>query len=87
MAKEVEDSQAFLEALGGAIREARVQRGLSQRLLGLEADTLQDSISKIENGPRNLTLAFLIRLCRPLGGLSISVGKRADADVVLRCRE
>ena len=49
------------------IRDARIQRGLSQKQLALRIGMKQPDISKIEEGKKNITLFTLNRLCRVLG--------------------
>lgn len=53
--------------LGGALREAREQQGLSQRRLALRAGTSQDAISRIERGVEAPTLERFAQLMLVLG--------------------
>lgn len=55
-----------LEALGQAIKEARLARGVSQERLALEAERDRAMTSAAERGVRNLTVINLLRLCRAL---------------------
>ncbi len=53
--------------LGSMLKEARLQKGLSQKQLALHAGMKQPDISSIEEGKRNITLFTLMRLCKVLG--------------------
>jgi transcriptional regulator with XRE-family HTH domain len=53
--------------IGGALREAREQQGLSQRRLALRAGTSQDAISRIERGAEAPTLERFAQLLLALG--------------------
>ncbi|HMJ73322.1 MAG TPA: helix-turn-helix transcriptional regulator [Solirubrobacterales bacterium] len=53
--------------IGGVLREAREQQGLSQRRLALRAGTSQDAISRIERGTETPTLERLGQLLLALG--------------------
>lgn len=53
--------------VGGVLREAREQQGLSQRRLALRAGTSQDAISRIERGVEAPTLERLGQLLLALG--------------------
>lgn len=59
-------SALFLK-IGRLIREARVQKGLSQKELAFRIGMRQPDISTIEKGEKNITLGTLIRLCNTLG--------------------
>ncbi len=56
----------FFLKVGKAIREARIQRGLSQKELALIVKIKQPDISKIEEGKKNITLKTLFALSRAL---------------------
>ncbi len=58
---------AFFRELGGVIREARIQKGLSQGQLALRIGMKQPDISRVEEGKKNMTLFTLMRLCKVLG--------------------
>lgn len=58
---------AFLRILGAHIKEARIEKGLSQRQLALRVGIRQPDISRIEEGKKNVTLFTLVRLCKVLG--------------------
>jgi len=49
------------------IRDARIQKGLSQKQLALRIGMKQPDISRIEEGKKNITLFTLTRLCKVLG--------------------
>ncbi len=53
--------------IGGVLREAREQQGLSQRRLALRAGTSQDAISRIERGVEAPTLERFAQLLLALG--------------------
>lgn len=55
------------EALGQAIRQARLERGLSQERLGLDADLDRTYVSSIERGHRNPTFDTLVKIADVLG--------------------
>ncbi|MDN4477789.1 helix-turn-helix domain-containing protein [Demequina lignilytica] len=61
------DSEAFAAVVGARVREARVERGLSLGTLAAEAAIGKGSLSEIENGVRNPTLATLYALAGALG--------------------
>ncbi len=53
--------------VGGVLREAREQQGVSQRRLALRAGTSQDAISRIERGVEAPTLERFGQLLLALG--------------------
>jgi len=57
---------ATFRAIGMAIRDARIQKGLSQKQLAHRIGMKQPDISKIEEGKKNFTLFTLTRLCKVL---------------------
>lgn len=59
-------SPDFLRSLGARIKEARIEKGLSQRELALRVGIQQPDISKAEEGKKNMTLFTLVRLCKVL---------------------
>ena len=59
-------SSASFVAIGKIIREARVNRNLSQHDLASRTRMKQPDISKIEEGKKNITLQTLLRLCKIL---------------------
>ena len=56
-----------LIALGGALRHARKQVGLSQEALALSADIDRSYLGGIERGENNVALMNILRLSRALG--------------------
>ena len=59
-------SALFLK-IGRLIKEARVQKGLSQKELAFRIGMKQPDISTIEKGEKNITLRTLVRLCHTSG--------------------
>jgi transcriptional regulator with XRE-family HTH domain len=55
-----------LVALGGALRDARRQKGLSQESLAVDAAVERSYLGAIERGEVNLTVMVLTRICREL---------------------
>ena len=53
-------------ALGGALRDARRQRGLSQEALAVDAEVERSYLGAIERGEVNLTVMVLTKICREL---------------------
>ncbi len=56
----------FLQKFGKRIKEARIEKGLSQKQLALSAGMRQPDISRVEEGKKNVTLYTLARLCQIL---------------------
>ena len=63
----------FLRSLGTRLREARIEKGLSQRQLALQVGIKQPDISRMEEGKKNMTLFTLVRLCKVLGIRSVDI--------------
>jgi len=59
-------SEIFLK-IGKVIREARIQKNLTQKELGVQVGISQPDISMIEEGKKNITIETLFRLCKVLG--------------------
>lgn len=59
--------------IGRTIKEARIQRGLSQKELASIVGIRQPDISKIEEGKKNITLKTLFALSRTLNLKKISL--------------
>jgi transcriptional regulator with XRE-family HTH domain len=55
-----------LVALGGALRDARKQKGLSQEALAVDAELERSYLGAIERGEVNLTVMALTKICREL---------------------
>lgn len=71
MARAQDASSSIGIAISRAIRERRVNLGVSQEELGNRADLHRTYISDIEAGRRNLSLRSLFRIASGLG-LSVS---------------
>ncbi len=56
----------FIKHIGAQLREARRQKGLSQKALALQVGLPQSHLSKIESGLVNLQVSSLIELSRAL---------------------
>jgi transcriptional regulator with XRE-family HTH domain len=67
--------------IGGALREAREQQGLSQRRLALRAGTSQDAISRIERGVEAPTLERFAQLLVALGRRPVLTVEPLDSPV------
>lgn len=65
-------ARLFLK-FGKTIKEARIEKGLSQNELALRVGMKQPDISEIEEGRRNITLETLSLLCRALNIKSIEL--------------
>jgi len=59
-------SSALFLKIGRMLREARLQKGLSQNELAFRIRMRQPDISMIEKGKKNITLETLTRLCKIL---------------------
>ena len=66
-----------LIALGQAIKELRLDLGLSQEALAFEADIDRSYIGGIERGEHNLALVNLIKISQTLGVTSSELLHRA----------
>lgn len=56
----------ILQALGQAIRDRRIELGLSQEDIGQAAELHRTYVTDIENGRRNLSFLTLLRLALAL---------------------
>jgi DNA-binding Xre family transcriptional regulator len=56
----------FLKAIGVQIRQARLDKKLSQKDLSLIVGIKQPEISKIEDGKKNITILTLAKFCKVL---------------------
>lgn len=63
MSKRVADIR---EKFGKHLRKIRLQHGLSQEALGMEADLHRTFISMVERGERNVTIATVEKLAKAL---------------------
>lgn len=59
-------SCALFLKIGRMVKEARLEKGLSQNELAFKIGMKQPDISKIEEGKKNITLETLTRLCKVL---------------------
>lgn len=59
--------------IGQLIRALRVERGLTQEALALEAGMATSNVSRIENGQRQPSLRLLRRLAKALGTTAASL--------------
>jgi transcriptional regulator with XRE-family HTH domain len=62
-----EDGSLILTALGAAIREHRLQAGLTQAELAQRAGIGRPHLNHIEGGRKNPTVVVLVHLARGLG--------------------
>ena len=60
------DDEAWLHAVGAAVRSRRLELGLSQEELGYKAKLDRTYISGVERGIRNPTVGSLRRMARAL---------------------
>ncbi len=60
------ETPQFFKKVGTLVREARIEKGLSQRQLSQAIGMKQPDISRIEEGKKNITLFTLMRLCKIL---------------------
>ena len=63
------------DVFGEVLRELRVQRGLTQEALALDAGTERSHISALERAEKGPSLATILRLAQALG---ISAGEIVD---------
>jgi transcriptional regulator with XRE-family HTH domain len=77
-----EDDSLILSALGDAIREHRVQAGLTQAELAQRAGIGRPHLNHIERGRKNPTVVVLVQLAASLGvapgDLLVSVSKASS---------
>lgn len=57
---------SFRKQLGQRIRAIRLERGLTQENLSLEANISRSHIAMIESGKRDITVSSLFRISRAL---------------------
>ena len=62
-----EDGRLILAALGAAIRDHRIQAGMTQTELAESAGIKRGHIYSIETGKKSATVLLLVRLARSLG--------------------
>ncbi|MFC1708813.1 helix-turn-helix domain-containing protein [Candidatus Omnitrophota bacterium] len=71
--KPKEEPVAFFRELGSTLKEARIEKGLTQKQLASIIGMKQPDISKIEEGRKNITLYSLMRLCKILSIKQIDI--------------
>ena len=67
-------TNAYLDRIGGLIRDARKHRGLTQTQLAEVLGTSQSAVHRIEAGNQNLSLEMVTRIAEALESPLISVG-------------
>lgn len=60
------ETKAPVQTFGEFIQAKREARNMSQLDVALKANTMQGTISKIENGVREPTLSMALRICEAL---------------------
>jgi transcriptional regulator with XRE-family HTH domain len=68
------------ELLGWNLRKLRVERGLSQEKLALDAAVDRSYVGRIERGEENVTISVLEALSKPLGVQVGAFFREAAAD-------
>lgn len=69
----VRATPVFFRKFGALIKEARIQKGLSQKQLAHRTGMKQPDVSMIEEGRKNITLYTVMRLSSVLGIKKIDV--------------
>lgn len=67
------DFSSLFFKIGKIMKDARIEKGLSQNDLALKVGMKQPDISKIEEGKKNITIETLAYLCKTLGIKSIKL--------------
>ena len=60
------EEQIILDAIGNKIRALRIERGLSQFQLNVDAELSKNQIGRIERGERNVKILTLYKIARAL---------------------
>ena len=76
-----EAEQDPLSAFGAAVREFRVQLGLSQEALGFRCGLDRTYVSGIERGVRNPTVRIIYRLARGLETTGSELLRRTEENL------
>ena len=76
-----EAEQDPLSAFGAAVREVRVQLGLSQEALGFRCGLDRTYVSGIERGVRNPTVRIIYRLARGLETTGSELLRRTEENL------
>ncbi len=66
-------------AFGDALRELRVERGVSQEAIALDAGLNRGYYSGVERGVRNVSLTNIVKIADALGVPASEVLARAEA--------
>lgn len=66
-----------LLALGTALRQLRLEQGISQEMLALVAGVDRSYVGRVERGDNNVAVLTLLRLAEPLGLRASAVMARA----------
>lgn len=69
-----ENDETYLAKIGGMIREARQEAGLTQTQLAAQLGTSQSAINRIEKGQQNLTLDMISRIGSALDSELVGLG-------------
>jgi transcriptional regulator with XRE-family HTH domain len=67
----------YVVAVGKALRERRLERGLSQEDLALESGVHRNYVGGIERGERSPTIATIVKLCACLDAKPADLFNRA----------
>lgn len=73
--KAIGEPSALFKNIGIKIRQARIDKEMSQKDLALAVGMKQPDISKIEEGKKNITIETLARICRRLDIEDIKINK------------
>src|SRR4051795_5992704 len=77
-------TETSLGRIGGLIRDARKQRGLTQTQLASALGTSQSAVHRIEAGNQNLSLEMVNRIAAALDSPLISVGPNGPVHLRVR---
>lgn len=61
------ESERIQKRFGARVRELRLERGMSQEKLALEAGLDRTYIVSVESGRRNVSLVNIVRIAKALG--------------------
>ncbi|MGQ7945024.1 helix-turn-helix domain-containing protein [Flavobacterium sp. WC2509] len=57
----------FIKNVGKKLREKRLSRNISQKLLAIDCDLQPSQIGRIERGEINTSIGMLFKICKVLG--------------------
>lgn len=60
------DESSIIKTVGERLRQVRIEKGLSQQWLALEADIPKNQVGRIERGEINTTIGTLYKLSEAL---------------------